>query len=55
MDSGTPCKLHDVIFSLDALDAVLEGRTPDTQATTSPGCELSYEAVDAARNSHHLP
>ena len=35
-------------FLADALEAVLEGRTPDTQATTSPGCELSYEAVDAA-------
>ena len=35
-------------FLVDALDAVLEGRTPATQATTSPGCELSYQSVDAA-------
>ena len=36
------------VFLVDALDAVLEGRTPATQATTSPGCELSYQSVDAA-------
>ena len=35
-------------FLVDALDAVLEGRTPATQATTSPGCELSYQSVDVA-------
>ncbi|MDB4807717.1 redoxin family protein, partial [bacterium] len=35
-------------FLVDALDAVLEGRTPAIQATTSPGCELSYQSVDAA-------
>ena len=32
-----------VSYLTDALDAVLEGRTPDTQATSSPGCELFYD------------
>jgi len=35
-------------FLVDALDAVLEGQIPATQATTSPGCELSYPSVQAA-------
>ena len=30
-------------FLTDALDAVLEGKTPEMQATSSPGCELFYE------------
>ena len=38
-------------FLVDALDAVLEGRTPAIQATTSPGCELSYQSVGAAVTS----
>ena len=33
-------------FLVDALDAVLAGRTPATQATTSPGCELSYRSAE---------
>lgn len=37
-----------VSYLADALDAVLAARTPETQATTSPGCELSY---DKARES----
>ena len=32
-------------FLTDALDAVLIGRTPETQATTSPGCELFYDST----------
>jgi len=31
-----------VSYLTDALDAVLAGRTPETQATSSPGCELFY-------------
>ena len=38
-------------FLVDALDAVLEGRTPAIQATTSPGCELSCQSVGAAVTS----
>jgi len=30
-------------YLTDALDAVLAGQTPETQATTSPGCELFYD------------
>lgn len=30
-------------FLIDALDAVLHGNTPETCATTSPGCELFYD------------
>ena len=30
-------------FLTDALDAVLDGQTPDVQATSSPGCELFYD------------
>ena len=30
-------------YLTDALDAVLDGQTPDVRATSSPGCELFYE------------
>ena len=32
-----------VSYLTDALDAVLEGQSPETQATSSPGCELFYD------------
>ena len=32
-------------YLTDALDAVLQARTPETQATTSPGCELFYNTT----------
>ena len=40
----------------DALDAVLAGKTPETQATTSPGCELFYDQaseVDSTVTYHN--
>ena len=36
-------------FLIDALDAVLDGQIPATQATTSPGCELAYPSVEASK------
>jgi thiol-disulfide isomerase/thioredoxin len=38
-------------FLTDALDAVLEGRTPETQATSSPGCELFYDRASKTDTS----
>ena len=32
-----------VSYLTDALDAVLAGQSPETQATSSPGCELFYD------------
>ena len=32
-------------YLTSALEAVLDGRTPDVQATSSPGCELFYDRV----------
>lgn len=34
-------------YLTDALDAVLAGTSPTTQATSAPGCELGYDATDA--------
>ena len=35
-------------YLTDAIDAVLAGKTPETQATTSPGCELFYDKASEA-------
>jgi hypothetical protein len=35
-------------YLTDALDSLLDGRTPEMQATTSPGCELFYGKVSGS-------
>jgi thiol-disulfide isomerase/thioredoxin/mono/diheme cytochrome c family protein len=38
-------------YLTDALDAVLAGTTPQTQATTAPGCELLYDKTSETQTS----
>ncbi len=40
-----------VNYLSDALDAVLQGKKPAVQATSSPGCDLFYEAKDKSDSS----